>query len=57
LTTKPLPRVGVLTFQVLPYSALLEDVQSAERLGLDAVGLADQAVPPELPIMEAWTTL
>ena len=43
MTTNPLPRVGVLTFQVLPYSALLEDVQFAERaeslraLGADVV--------------------
>ncbi len=44
-------------FQVLPYPALPQDVQFVEGLGVDAVWLADQAVPPELPIMEAWTTL
>ena len=51
------PRFGVFTFQVVPFADLVDDVLFAEDLGLDAVWLADQAVPPQLPVMEAWTTL
>ena len=48
---------GVLTFQALAYSELRGDAQFAERIGLDAVWLADQAVPERLSILEAWTAL
>jgi alkanesulfonate monooxygenase SsuD/methylene tetrahydromethanopterin reductase-like flavin-dependent oxidoreductase (luciferase family) len=48
---------GVLTFQALPYAELRGDAQFAERIGLDAVWLADQAVPDSLSILEAWTAL
>jgi alkanesulfonate monooxygenase SsuD/methylene tetrahydromethanopterin reductase-like flavin-dependent oxidoreductase (luciferase family) len=48
---------GVLTFQALPYAGLQSDAQFAERIGLDAVWLADQAVPDSLSILEAWTAL
>src|ERR1700736_2403115 len=49
--------VGVLTFQALPYAELRGDAQFAERIGLDSVWLADQAVPDRLSILEAWTSL
>src|SRR6202521_117181 len=49
--------VGVLTFQALPYAELRSDAQFAERIGLDSVWLADQAVPDTLSILEAWTAL
>lgn len=48
---------GVLTFQALDYADLRDDVQFAELIGLDAVWLADQAVPAGLSILEAWTAL
>jgi alkanesulfonate monooxygenase SsuD/methylene tetrahydromethanopterin reductase-like flavin-dependent oxidoreductase (luciferase family) len=48
---------GVLTFQALAYSDLRDDAQFAERIGLDSVWLADQAVPDRLSILEAWTAL
>ncbi len=48
---------GVLTFQALAYAELRSDAQFAERIGLDAVWLADQAVPDRLSILEAWTAL
>src|ERR1700694_4798143 len=48
---------GVLTFQALTYAELRSDAQFAERIGLDAVWLADQAVPDRLSILEAWTAL
>jgi alkanesulfonate monooxygenase SsuD/methylene tetrahydromethanopterin reductase-like flavin-dependent oxidoreductase (luciferase family) len=48
---------GVLTFQALAYAELRSDAQFAERIGLDAVWLADQAVPDSLSILEAWTAL
>ena len=48
---------GLLTFQAVPYPDLRDDVRFAERIGLDACWLADQAVPDELPVLEAWTTL
>jgi alkanesulfonate monooxygenase SsuD/methylene tetrahydromethanopterin reductase-like flavin-dependent oxidoreductase (luciferase family) len=48
---------GVLTFQALPYQELLGDAHFAERIGLDSVWLADQAVPDSLSILEAWTAL
>jgi alkanesulfonate monooxygenase SsuD/methylene tetrahydromethanopterin reductase-like flavin-dependent oxidoreductase (luciferase family) len=48
---------GVLTFQALAYGELRDDAQFAERIGLDAVWLADQAVPDQLSILEAWTAL
>jgi alkanesulfonate monooxygenase SsuD/methylene tetrahydromethanopterin reductase-like flavin-dependent oxidoreductase (luciferase family) len=51
------PAFGVLTFQALPYADLRKDVQFAERIGLDAAWLADQAVPDRLSILEAWTAL
>ena len=47
----------MLTFQALSYSELRSDAQFAERIGLDAVWLADQAVPDRLSILEAWTAL
>lgn len=50
-------RLGVLTFQALPYRELRDDVQFAERIGLEGAWLADQAVPEELPVLEAWTSL
>jgi alkanesulfonate monooxygenase SsuD/methylene tetrahydromethanopterin reductase-like flavin-dependent oxidoreductase (luciferase family) len=50
-------RFGVIAFQALPYAELKDDARFAERIGLDVVWLADQAVPPELPILEAWTAL
>lgn len=50
-------RFGVFTFQALPFGALLDDVSFIEQLGLDAVWLADQAVPAGMPILEAWTAL
>src|SRR5712691_5131440 len=56
----PAPRslsVGVLTFQALAYAELRSDAEFAERIGLDTVWLADQAVPDRLPILEAWTAL
>ena len=48
---------GVLTFQALAYVELRSDAEFAEKIGLDAVWLADQAVPDRLPILEAWTAL
>ncbi len=48
---------GVLTFQALAYPELRGDAQFAESIGLDAVWLADQAVPDRLSILEAWTAL
>lgn len=48
---------GVLTFQALTYAELRSDAQFAERIGLDTVWLADQAVPERLSILEAWTAL
>jgi alkanesulfonate monooxygenase SsuD/methylene tetrahydromethanopterin reductase-like flavin-dependent oxidoreductase (luciferase family) len=48
---------GVLTFQALAYGELRSDAQFAEGIGLDSVWLADQAVPDQLSILEAWTAL
>jgi alkanesulfonate monooxygenase SsuD/methylene tetrahydromethanopterin reductase-like flavin-dependent oxidoreductase (luciferase family) len=48
---------GVLAFQALSYAELRSDAQFVERIGLDAVWLADQAVPDRLAILEAWTAL
>jgi alkanesulfonate monooxygenase SsuD/methylene tetrahydromethanopterin reductase-like flavin-dependent oxidoreductase (luciferase family) len=48
---------GVLTFQALRYEELLDDVLFAEKIGLESAWLADQAVPEELSILEAWTAL
>lgn len=48
---------GVLTFQALAYAELRSDAEFAERIGLDTVWLADQAVPDSLSILEAWTAL
>jgi alkanesulfonate monooxygenase SsuD/methylene tetrahydromethanopterin reductase-like flavin-dependent oxidoreductase (luciferase family) len=48
---------GVLTFQALAYAELRSDAEFAEKIGLDTVWLADQAVPDHLPILEAWTAL
>src|SRR6202521_5768524 len=48
---------GGMTFQALTYADLRDDVQFAERIGLDAVWLADQAVPERLSILEAWAAL
>jgi alkanesulfonate monooxygenase SsuD/methylene tetrahydromethanopterin reductase-like flavin-dependent oxidoreductase (luciferase family) len=48
---------GVLTFQALAYGELRDDVRFAESLGLDAAWLADQLVPDQLPVLEAWTAL
>jgi alkanesulfonate monooxygenase SsuD/methylene tetrahydromethanopterin reductase-like flavin-dependent oxidoreductase (luciferase family) len=56
MTTRSLA-FGVLTFQALTYTELRSDAQFAERIGLDAVWLADQAVPDRLAILEAWTAL
>src|SRR5260221_1228487 len=56
----PAPRslsIGVLTFQALAYAELRSDAEFAERIGLDTVWLADQAVPDRLSILEAWTAL
>src|ERR1700738_433138 len=50
-------RFGALTFQVLRYEDLRDDVRFLEQAGFDAAWLADQIVPVELPVMEAWTTL
>ncbi len=44
---------GVLTFQALTYPELRGDAQFAESIGLDAVWLADQAVPDRLSILES----
>ena len=55
--TTPSLAFGVLTFQALAYGELRDDAQFAERIGLDAVWLADQAVPDQLSILEAWTAL
>jgi alkanesulfonate monooxygenase SsuD/methylene tetrahydromethanopterin reductase-like flavin-dependent oxidoreductase (luciferase family) len=57
VTARSRPAFGVLSFQALPYADLREDVQFAERIGLDAAWLADQAVPDRLSILEAWTAL
>ena len=57
MTARPRLAFGVLTFQALPYADLRDDVQFAERIGLDAAWLADQAVPDRLSILEAWTAL
>ncbi len=51
------PAFGVLTFQAVAYADLKDDVLFAERVGLDAAWLADQAVPDQLSILEAWTAL
>jgi alkanesulfonate monooxygenase SsuD/methylene tetrahydromethanopterin reductase-like flavin-dependent oxidoreductase (luciferase family) len=48
---------GVLTFQAMAYGELRGDVQFAEKIGLDAAWLADQAVPEQLSILEAWTAI
>jgi alkanesulfonate monooxygenase SsuD/methylene tetrahydromethanopterin reductase-like flavin-dependent oxidoreductase (luciferase family) len=48
---------GVLTFQALAYAELRSDAVFAEKIGLDTVWLADQAVPDHLSILEAWTAL
>jgi alkanesulfonate monooxygenase SsuD/methylene tetrahydromethanopterin reductase-like flavin-dependent oxidoreductase (luciferase family) len=55
-TLQPL-RFGALTFQALRYEDLRDDVRFLERTGYDSAWLADQVVPIELPVMEAWTTL
>jgi len=55
-TLQPL-RFGALTFQALRYADLRDDVHFLERTGYDSAWLADQVVPLELPVMEAWTTL
>lgn len=54
---KPGIRFGIFTFQAVPFDDLVADARFAEELGLDAVWLADQAVPAQLPILEAWTAL
>lgn len=56
LTTRSLS-FGVITFQALAYGELRDDAQFAERIGLDSLWLADQAVPDQLSILEAWTAL
>jgi alkanesulfonate monooxygenase SsuD/methylene tetrahydromethanopterin reductase-like flavin-dependent oxidoreductase (luciferase family) len=56
VTARPLA-FGVLTFQALAYAELRSDAEFAERVGLDSVWLADQAVPGHLSILEAWTAL
>src|SRR6478609_4452727 len=56
LTSRPLA-FGVLTFQALAYHELRSDAEFAQKIGLDSVWLADQAVPDRLPILEAWTAL
>ena len=48
---------GVLTFQALQYKELLDDVLFAEKIGLESAWLADQAVPDDVSILEAWTAL
>lgn len=48
---------GLLTFQAIPYRELSDDVRFLEAIGFDAAWLADQVAPPELPVLEAWTTL
>ena len=53
----PALRFGVLTFQALPFPALLDDVRFVESIGLDAVWLGDQTYPETEPILEAWTSL
>ena len=50
-------RFGVFTFQAVPFDVLVDDVRYIEQLGLDAIWLADQAVPAGLSILEAWTAL
>jgi alkanesulfonate monooxygenase SsuD/methylene tetrahydromethanopterin reductase-like flavin-dependent oxidoreductase (luciferase family) len=57
MTAHPPLAFGVLTFQALAYRELRDDVRFAERIGLDAAWLADQAVPERLSILEAWTAL
>jgi alkanesulfonate monooxygenase SsuD/methylene tetrahydromethanopterin reductase-like flavin-dependent oxidoreductase (luciferase family) len=57
MTAHPPLAFGVLTFQALAYPELRDDVRFAERIGLDAAWLADQAVPERLSILEAWTAL
>src|SRR3989442_3998698 len=57
MTARPRLAFGVLTFQALAYRDLRDDVRFAERIGLDADWLADQAVPDRLSILEAWTAL
>ena len=56
MTARPLA-FGVLTFQALTYAELLNDALFVERIGLDTIWLADQAVPERLSILEAWTAL
>jgi alkanesulfonate monooxygenase SsuD/methylene tetrahydromethanopterin reductase-like flavin-dependent oxidoreductase (luciferase family) len=56
VTSRPVG-FGVLTFQAMAYRDLRDDVRFAERIGLDNVWLADQAVPDQLSILEAWSAL
>ena len=57
MTHNRAPRFGVFTFQAVPFNAMVEDVRFIEALGLDAIWVADQAVPAGWPILEAWTVL
>src|ERR1700737_4751281 len=41
----------------MAYGELRDDVQLPEKIGLDAAWLADQAVPEQLSILEAWTAI
>jgi alkanesulfonate monooxygenase SsuD/methylene tetrahydromethanopterin reductase-like flavin-dependent oxidoreductase (luciferase family) len=53
-------RFGAMLLQAVPYPQLRDDVLFAESIGLDGAWIADHfAVPalPDLPLLEAWTTL
>jgi alkanesulfonate monooxygenase SsuD/methylene tetrahydromethanopterin reductase-like flavin-dependent oxidoreductase (luciferase family) len=53
-------RFGAFLFQVVDYPLLLDDARFAQQLGLDNLWIADHvawAPRPEMPILEAWTTL
>ena len=53
-------RFGLLTWQGVPWPALVEEVRYLEALGIETVWLADHYawVPvPTDPVLETWTTL
>lgn len=54
-------RIGLWISTELPFPEVLESALEAERLGFDAVYLADHFMPQSAPIdeprLEAWTTL
>jgi alkanesulfonate monooxygenase SsuD/methylene tetrahydromethanopterin reductase-like flavin-dependent oxidoreductase (luciferase family) len=58
-STNPI-RFGATVLQVVPFEQLSEDFAFAESIGLDNAWVIDQFgidEAPEMPLLEAWTTL